>query len=59
MALRDYGVNSSATLIITKLGITLEVVNPQVGCIKGSIIFKGEKFDSSELQNILRKHFNC
>ena len=30
VTLRDYGINSSATLIITKLGITLQVVNPQV-----------------------------
>lgn len=30
MSLKDHGIKSSATLIITKLGITLQVVNPQV-----------------------------
>ena len=48
MTLKDYGVNSSATLIITKLGVTLEVVNPQVGCVKGGVFFTSGKFDSLE-----------
>ena len=30
MTLKDHGIKSSATLIMTKLGITLEVINPQV-----------------------------
>ena len=54
MTLKDFGVNASATLIITKLGVTLEVVNPQVGCITGSRFFGSEKFDSLELWNILK-----
>jgi len=31
MTLKDHGIKSSSTLIVTKLGITLDVINPQVG----------------------------
>jgi len=30
MTLKDHNIKSSSTLIVTKLGITLDVINPQV-----------------------------
>ena len=40
MTLKDHGIRSSSTLIVTKLGITLNVINPQVRIPLRVVIYK-------------------
>ena len=39
MTLKDHGIKSSTTLVVTKLGITLNVTNPKVMTIISIILF--------------------